>query len=463
MQIVQPACASARSTTNMSIFKVYDIRGVFGRDFTAETAYRIGRCLPGLLQAKRVLIGRDARLSSPALRDALCRGLTEAGADVDDMGLATTPMVYCFTARDGYDASLQITASHNPPEYNGLKISAAGARPVGLDTGLAELERRVAGELPVPAARPGALRVVSRQQEFVEFLRPWMPDLSGLKFAVDCSDGMAGLIARDLFGPNTLLLNDTPDGAFPHHGSNPLEAANREQLVKVVRAQKLDVGVIFDGDADRVMFVDETGEFIQPDYLIPVLAKRFLRDTPGGIVLCDIRTSRGTTEALTAAGARPMLWKVGHAFAKVKMRETGAVCGGELAGHYYFRDFFNCDSGELAALVILDELAAARARGVTFSQLLAPIRKYASTGEVNFTVARKAEAMQAIREALLAEAKPQALLDFDGIRIEYADWWINVRSSNTEPYLRLVLEADSPARLAERRAVVERVLAPFVG
>ena len=372
-------------------------------------------------------------------------------------------MVYCFTARDGYDASVQITASHNPAEYNGFKISTTGARPVGFDTGLAELERRVASELPPLAACPGQLRPVSRQREFVEFLRPWVPDLSGLRFAVDCSDGMAGLVARDLFGAGTRLLNDTPDGAFPHHGPNPLEAANRTQLAAVVREQQLDAGVIFDGDADRVMFLDETGAFIQPDYLIPIMAGRFLAATPGATVICDIRTSRGVTEALSAAGAQPVLWKVGHAFAKVKMRETGAVCGGELAGHYYFRDFFNCDSGELAALVMLGELAAGRQRGLTFSQLLAPICRYANSGELNFTVARKAEAMAALRTALQAEAQPQTILEFDGWRIEYADWWINIRPSNTEPYLRVVMEADTPARLAERRAVVERLLRPFVG
>ncbi len=446
----------------MSVFKAYDIRGEFGREFDAQDVYRIGRCLPGLLQARRVLVGRDARRSSPALRDALCQGLTEAGADVDDLGLATTPMVYYFTARDGYEASVQITASHNPPTHNGLKISAAGARPVGRDTGLAALEACVAGELPPPAARPGQLRQVSRLPEFVAFLRPWVPDLRGLRFAVDGSDGMAGLLMRELFGPETLYLNSEPDGAFPHHGPNPLEAANRAQLAAAVRTERLDAGVIFDGDADRVMFLDETGAFLQPDFLIPLIAGRFLRAEPGATVLCDIRTSRGVTEALAAAGAQPVLWKVGHAFAKLKLRETGAVCGGELAGHYYFRDFFCCDSGELAALIVLGELAAARARGLTFRQLLAPVCCYANSGELNFTVERKEEAMEALRRALVAEAPPRSVLDFDGLRFDYADWWLNIRPSNTEPYLRVVMEAATPARLAERRARVEQLLAPFV-
>ena len=228
-----------------------------------------------------------------------------------------------------------------------------------------------------------------------------------------------------------------------------------------VRRDRLDAGVIFDGDADRVMFVDETGAFVQPDYLIPVIARRFLRREPGATVIHDIRTSRGAIEALVADGARPAMGKVGHAYAKVKMRETGAVCGGELAGHYYFRDFFNCDSGELAALVVLGELAAAHSRGQTFSQLLAPIRRYANSGELNYTVPRQAEAMAAVTAFLRAEAPPEAVYDFDGWRLDFADWWISIRPSNTEPYLRMVLEATTPARLAERRSTIERLLAPF--
>lgn len=446
----------------MSIFHAYDIRGVFNRELTTDLAYRIGRLLPSLLKARRVLVGRDARHSSPALRDALCRGLVEAGADVDDMGLATTPMVYCFTARDSYEASVQITASHNPPEYNGFKISTAGARPVGRDTGLAELEHLVTLPLPAPAARAGQIKSVEKRQEFVDFLRPWMSDLSGLRLAVDCSDGMASLVAHDLFGAGVIYLNDKPDGAFPHHSPNVLDPSSYVQLAEVVRRERLDVGVIFDGDADRVAFLDETGAFIQPDYIIPIIARRFLRAEPGATVVHDIRTSRGVIEALQADGAKTVMWKVGHAFAKVKLRETGAVCGGELAGHYYFRDFFCCDSGELAALVVLAELAAARQRGITFSQLIAPIRCYANSGEINFTVQRKDDAIAAVRRALLAEAKPRAEYDFDGVRLDFPDWWISLRASNTEPYLRLVLEAATPARLAERRATVERLLAPFL-
>ena len=446
----------------MGIFKAYDIRGRFGESLTLDIAHRIGRCLPQIVSARRALMGRDARASSPALAAALARGLVEAGCDVDDLGPATTPMVYCLAARHDYDLSVQVTASHNPAPDNGFKISRREARPVGFETGLGQLEQLVAsGQLPPPVAAPGRLRNVDRLGEFLEFLAPWRPDLGDLRLAVDCSDGMAALVARPLLGGQARYLADTPDGAFPSHPPNPLDPAAHAPLAACVRRECLDVGVIFDGDADRVMFVDEQGRFVRPDLMIAPIAARFLRAHPGATVLQDIRTSRGVTAALVRLGARPAMWKVGHAYAKEKMRELDAVCGGELAGHYYFHDFFWCDSGELAALVALGELAAARRRGVRFSELLAPVDCYANTGELNFRIARKREAMEHVRRQLAAEREPLALLDFDGYRIEYADWWTSIRPSNTEPYLRLIIEADDAARLQERRELIERLLAPF--
>ena len=446
----------------MSFFKAYDMRGEFGKDFDLDTVYRIGRWLPAVLGARRMLVGRDARLSSEAVRAALCRGLTESGCAVDDMGLATTPMVYFFTAKEGYDASVQVTASHNPANHNGLKVSRAGAVPVGYATGLSELEARVAsGALPPAAEAPGACREVSYRDAFVKWLRTCLTDLSGLKFAVDCSDGMAGLVIRDVLGEGPVYLNETPDGRFPHHSPNPLDAASRRQVSDAVRAQGLDAGVIFDGDADRVMFVDETGAFVQPDYLIPVIARRFLGREPGATVIHDIRTSRGAIEALQADGAKTVMGKVGHAFAKVALRETGAVCGGELAGHYYFRDFFCCDSGELAALLVLASLADAKRQGVSFSALMAPSRTYANSGERNYRIADADGAIKAVLAALEALGPPRARADFDGVRLDYADGWVNVRRSNTEPYLRLIVEARDAAALAALLARVETALAPF--
>lgn len=447
----------------MSFFKAYDMRGEFGRDFTLDTVYRIGRWLPSLLEARRMLVGLDARLTSEAVRDALVRGLTEAGCDVDDMGLATTPMVYFFTARDGYDASVQITASHNPASHNGMKVSRAEAVPVGYDSGLAELEQRVlSGELPTAAKKAGEQRQVECRGRFVEWLRGYGRDLSGLRFAVDCSDGVAGMFVRELFGDGALYLNDVPDGRFPNHAPNPLEAENREQLRTAVLAGRLDAGVIFDGDADRVMFLDETGAFVQPDYLIPLLARHFLATEPGATVVHDIRTSRGVIEALKADGALPLMGRVGHAFAKVLLRESGAVCGGELAGHYYFRDFFCCDSGELAALLILEALVTAKKNGVSFSGLVEPIRKYANSGERNYRIEDKEGAIKAVLMYLEDCGEPLARADFDGVRVDFAEWWVNVRKSNTEPYLRLVAEAADAESLAGRLKDLETVLAPFV-
>lgn len=448
----------------MSFFKAYDMRGAFGEDFDLDTVYRVGRWLPVLLGARRMLVGRDARLSSEAIRDALCRGLTASGCAVDDMGLATTPMVYFFTAQDGYDGSVQITASHNPAHHNGMKVSRAGALPVGYESGLAELEARVrSGALPPEAAAPGRLAQVACRERFVAWLRGRAGDLSGLRFAVDCSDGVAGLFIRELLGEGPVYLNDTPDGRFPGHAPNPLEVENCAQLMRAVRERGLDAGVIFDGDADRVMFVDETGAFVQPDYLIPLIARHYLAAEPGATVIHDIRTSRGVIEALEADGARTVMGKVGHAFAKVLLRETGAVCGGELAGHYYFREFFCCDSGELAALLVLEALAAAKRRGVAFSELTAPIRRYANSGERNYRIEDKDGAIAAVLAALERLGTPSAKYDFDGVRVEYADGWLNVRKSNTEPYLRLIVEMRDEAALAARLALIEGVLAPFGG
>lgn len=447
----------------MSFFKAYDMRGEFGKDFTLDTVYRVGRWLPSLLEGRRFLVGRDMRLSSPAMRDALCCGLNDAGADVDDMGLATTPMTYFFTTEKNYDASVQITASHNPPEHNGMKVSMRGSLPMGADSGLPELERRVlSGNLLEPAPGRGTTRTVKYRDEFVNWLIARKPPLTGLHFAVDCSDGMAGILVRDLFGTGTIYLNDTPDGRFPHHSPNPLMPESRRQISDVVKAQGLDCGVIYDGDADRVMFVDERGEFIQPDYLIPIIARHFLKTEPGATVIHDIRTSRGAIEALKADGAKPVMGKVGHAFAKLLLRKVGAVCGGELAGHYYFRDFCNCDSGELASLLVLGALSEAKARGLTFSQLMAPIMRFATTGERNFLIQEKDEAMAAAVAAMEREyGKPMAVEDFDGIRLEYRAGWVNIRKSNTEPYLRMIVEAEGVATRDAWFGLLSSILEPF--
>ena len=447
----------------MGFFKAYDMRGTYGVDFDLETVYRVGCALPKVVGGTRWLVGRDGRTSSPAVHDALVKGLVAAGAEVSDLGICSTPMVYFFTAEDGFDGSVMITASHNPPSDNGLKVSKRGALPVGYVNGLNEVERlvkasteRFAADTPVPPVAS----VPEARDRYLMWQRARLPDLTGLRFAVDCSNGMASLFAAELF-PTALRLNDTVDGSFPSHSPNPLNEAAREQIAACVRAEKLDCGVIFDGDADRCMFVDERGDFVQPDYLIPIVAKatiEFLtqrhRDTEAkkpelrdSVPLClkiihDVRTSRGAIEELRRMGCEPVMVPVGHAFAKPILREIGAVCGGELAGHYYFSEFHGCDSGVLAALRILGEIAKAKQGEKTFSEMMRPISGvYENSGEMNFKVEDKDAAIARVLSRA-AESLPQPVSrsEIDGIRIEYAEGWINIRKSNTEPYLRLIIE-----------------------
>ena len=293
---------------------------------------------------------------------------------------------------------------------------------------------------------------MARLDDYCDWLLAHGGRHDGLSFAVDCSDGSAGILAARLF-PTAVLLNATPDGTFPHHSPNPLKAEAREQLAALVRERQLDCGVIFDGDADRAMFVDENGSFIQPDYLIPVLAETFRDDPslpPSSTVIHDVRTSRAAIERLRADGFTPVMGKVGHAFAKVLLRETGAICGGELAGHYYFRDFVHCDSGELAALRILSAFAAAKRKGQRVSAFMAPLlTRYANSGEVNFEVPDKPAAIARVLAVAKALASETGRSEIDGYRLEYAEGWISVRQSNTEPLLRLIVECDSRARMED--------------
>ncbi|MGH0051909.1 MAG: phosphomannomutase/phosphoglucomutase, partial [Sphaerochaetaceae bacterium] len=348
----------------MGAFKAYDIRGIYNKDFNKDTVYKIGYFLPKLLNSKVVLVGRDVRTSSEEIFDFLCKGITDSGADVYDIGLATTPMVYFSTVHFDVDASVQITASHNPAIYNGLKISRSKAVPVGSDSGLKELEAMVSNQPIEVAEHKGTIIAKDAKTPYLAFLKQYVPDTSNLNLSIDCSHGMANLLAKDLLGSHHHYLYDHFDGTFPAHEPNPLEVENCEDLKEAVIKNKSDIGVIYDGDADRVMFLDEHGRFLQPDYITAVLGYYYLNKEKGN-VLVDIRTSRSTTEYLTKHGATVHIWKVGHAFAKTKLRDLGAIFGGELAGHYYFRDFFNCDSGFLASLLVLQVVAELKKQGTT--------------------------------------------------------------------------------------------------
>jgi len=442
----------------MKAFKAYDIRGIYGSDFDGETVYRIGFFLPGLLKTESVLVGYDCRESTPDILSHLIRGITDSGADVYDIGLATTPMVYFATAVHRYRASVQITASHNSAEYNGLKISRSDALPVGYDTGLKELENIIEKGGIQPAVFPGQVKEFPGiKEEYITFLEKFRGDYSNLKFGIDCSNGMASLLVRDVFGNEPAYIYDRMDGSFPGHPPNPLDERNTADLKELVLTTGLDAGVIFDGDGDRVMFIDERGRFVRPDLITAVLGLHFLKDEKGR-VLHDIRTSRGVIEFIEKLGGRPFMWKVGHSHAKMKMRELNAIYGGELAGHYYFRDFFNCDSGMLAAILVLNILSELKMRGMTFSGLIDSVNVYSNSGEINFRIDDKESAMNEIRDYFTGMEKPEAFYDFDGYRVEFPQWWFNIRPSNTEPYLRLVAEAATPELLKEKLDKIRELL-----
>jgi phosphomannomutase len=447
----------------MGAFHAYDIRGVYNKDFNKDDAYKIGFHLVELLKTDKVLVGRDARVSSPEVFENLSRGITDAGADVYYIGLSTTPMVYYGTAQHHFNASVQITASHNPREYNGMKISRENALPVGLDTGLNIIRDKIAQNAPVvPVEKKGKVVDFSIKEEYLAFLKKYHKDYSNINITIDCSNGMAGLLIRDLLGDAPNYLYEEVDGTFPNHEANPLDPKNIVDLQNAVKANKSDLGIVFDGDGDRVMFVNENGRFVSPDLMIALLGHYFLEERgEKGIVLQDIRTSKAVGEYLAPMGGTMHTWRVGRAFAAPKLREIGGIYGGELAGHYYFRDFFYSDSGLLACLLILNVVSKFKQQGITLSQAIAKIETYANSGEVNFKLERKKEAMDAVREHFTKLEKPTASMDFDGYRVEFPDWWFNIRPSNTEPYLRFIAEAKSRQLLDEKLAVVREIIHSF--
>jgi len=447
----------------MGAFHAYDIRGIYNVDLDKELAYKVAYFVPELLGTDKVIVGRDIRVSSDEMHDAVLKGITDAGADAYDLGLSTTPLVYYATANGGFKASIQITASHNPKNYNGMKVSRENALPVGLDTGLGTIKEWIdqGREMPV-AAKRGKVVPLDIKKEYVNFLSKFKSDISNLKIGIDMSNGMANLFAKEVLGENHLYIYDTLDGTFPNHDPNPLLAENLIGLQKLVIEQKCDAGVIFDGDADRVMFVDETGKFVAPDLVIALLGHYFVEKRgEKGVVLQDIRSSKAVGEYLEKMGVTISTWKVGRAFAAPRLREIGGIWGGELAGHYYFKDFFYSDSGILASLLVLGVVAEFKRKGISFSDVIHKIGRYRNSGEINFRIEQKQEAMDAVREYFTTKEEPTASFDFDGYRVEFPKWWFNIRPSNTEPYLRFICEATTDELLEEKVAQARTVIEQF--
>lgn len=449
----------------MGAFHAYDIRGVYNVDFDKDTAYKVGYFIPELLSADKVLVGRDCRVSSDEIHDYLVKGITDAGADVYDLGLSTTPMVYFGTANYGFKASVQITASHNPAQYNGMKVSRENALPVGLDNGLGQIRDWIDSGRQCPVAvKKGIVHQMDVHKDYLDFLLKFRQDYSDLKIAMDVSNGMASLYVKDIFGDAPTYIYDTMDGRFPNHEPNPLIPENVADLKALVKKTGADIGVIYDGDADRVMFVDGNSRFISPDLMIAVLGHWFLEEKgEKGFVLQDIRSSKAVGEYLEPMGAEMVTWKVGRAFAARKLREIDGVYGGELAGHYYFRDFFYSDSGLLASILILNVVAKMKKKGISLSRLISRIEKYQNSGEINFRIEDKQGAMDAVRDYFMKSEKPSAYMDFDGYRVEFPDWWFNIRPSNTEPYLRFICEASTKELLDEKVKTVKHILSEKFG
>lgn len=444
----------------MGAFHAYDIRGIYNVDFDKNTAYKVGYFIPELLKTDKILVGRDCRVSSDEIHEYLLKGITDAGADVYDIGLSTTPMVYFGTANYGFKASVQITASHNPKEYNGMKVSCENALPVGYDTGLGQIEAWInAGKATPVAEKRGQVFQKDIREDYLAFLKKYMGDLSGLKLAFDLSNGMSSLFAKQIFGDAPEYIFDTMDGTFPNHEPNPLVHKNVVALEELVKKTGADAGVIYDGDADRVMFVDEKGNFVSPDLMIAVLGHYFIGERgEKGYVIQDIRSSKAVGEYLEPMGAKMYTWKVGRANAARRLREIDGIWGGELAGHYYFKDFFYSDSGLLASILILRVLANLKKEGISFSQIIGKIARYQNSGEINFKLTDKQGAMDAVKAHFEEQEKPTAFMDFDGYRVEFPDWWFNIRPSNTEPYLRFICEATTKELLDKKVAEVKSLL-----
>jgi phosphomannomutase len=424
------------------VFKAYDVRGIHPSELDEEGAYAIGRAYAEHFEPRQIAVGRDMRLSSPSMAEAVIRGVADAGSDVLDIGLVGTEMVYFAVGELGLDGGIAVTASHNPKEYTGLKIVRRGALPVGGDSGLLDIRDRALALGDAPRGQtPGQVRKEDVYPPFVEKVLSFV-DVSAirpLRVVFDAANGMAGGMLPPIL--ERLPLDAVrcffePDGSFPNHEPNPLLEENREFIVARVSEERADLGVAFDGDADRCFFVDDKGEFVPGDFVTALLAESMLEKEPGGTIIYDVRASWAVRDVVERAGGTALPNRVGHAFIKHRMREVDAVFAGEVSGHYYFRDFSQADSGTVPALLMLELVSK---KGKPLSEVLRPFReRYFLTGEINSRVDDVPVKLQELKEHFGAQGQ---ISHVDGISITAEDWHLNVRPSNTEPLLRLNLEA----------------------
>lgn len=435
--------------TDPRIFKAYDIRGIYGPEIDDDTAYRIGRALIVHFQAKKVAVGRDVRTSSPALFQAFTKGVIEQGGDVVDLGIVTTPMVHFAAGRLEVDLAVAITASHNPPEYNGVKVDLHGAIPVGEKTGLSDIRDLVmAGNFSESPIR-GTMSEEDIRPAYYSFFASFAK-LGDRRFtlAIDTANAM-GIVELPIY--NELkenltvhnLYNDLSQ-PFSAHEANPLKTETLDELCMLVKEKDADMGIAYDGDADRIGFVDELGKPISMDLITALVARIILKKEPGATILYDLRSSRAVKEIIEEHGGHAIECRVGHALIKRQMRDDGAIFAGELSGHYYFIENSYAEASTLVAIHLLNLMAET---GKTLSELVAEVHRYTHSGEINSEVEDKDAVLTRLREKY-ADGKQHEL---DGLKVEYPDWWFNVRPSNTEPLLRLNCEANTEALMIEKR------------
>jgi phosphomannomutase len=440
------------------IFKAYDIRGLSPTEINPPLARRIGIAFVDYLKAKTIAIGRDMRDTSPGLAEAFASGARSRGTNVIDIGMVSTDMLYFAVASQSLDGGAMLTASHNPKEYNGIKLVRAGAVALSGDAGIKEVRDAALG--PEPAPFRGAAGTVSSQDVGEAFIAHCLgfidlATLRPLNLVLDAGNGMGGLAAERVFAKLPFHRTDlffTPDGDFPNHPADPLVEENRRDIIATVKAKGADMGIAWDGDADRCFFIDDTGEFIPGDFVTALLGVMFCKREAGATIVYDVRASRAVADSVKAAGGIPVMHRVGHAFMKVKMRELNAVYGGEVSAHYYFRDNWFADNGMIPALLMLELVCAS---GKKLSELLAPYRaKYFISGEINSKVADVPRTLALVEERF----KHGAVTKLDGVSVDFDDWHFNVRGSNTEPLLRLNLEAGSKSAMEKRRHEVLQVI-----
>jgi len=428
------------------IFKAYDIRGIYGDSLTDDMAFRIGRAIFAFLGCKKVVVGRDMRPHSKPLFDAMARGLSLHGVEVVDLGLCSTPMSYYGNQLLGADASVMITASHNPGPWNGFKICRANAVPLSGATGIMDIERIVQEEDFAPEApAKGSITTFDIVPAYVEHFRAFADIQRPLNVVVDYANAMGILEAKVFDGLFDITpLFDTLDGTFPNHEANPLDTETLVAAQKAVRAGTYDFGACFDGDADRVGFLDEKGDIIPMDMITALIACTILKETPGANIFYDLRSSWSVKEVILEAKGNPFMSRVGHAFIKAQMREKDAIFAGELSGHYYFKENSFAESSALAVLFIANLVSQS---DQTLSELIAPIQRYFASGEINSTVDDAATVLEKLR----AKYGDADIIELDGLSFEYPTWWFNVRSSNTEPLVRLNLEAKTEGEMEAKR------------